>query len=203
MSDFILLTNDEVLEHHGILGQKWGIRRYQNKDGSLTDAGRQKYTKFDSNEYKQQRKGELEKEGIKGLKQKIQVNNESYLLSKSDKLAYKSLIKQENLQQKIKDASELGDSKQFNKLLKKWVNYQRDLRFDEILQDKDKIEPLAKAYVKASAGSTLGGLLGGFIGASIYAMVFGGDYMGQVTENSINARTKAEKDAEEYKKQFK
>lgn len=40
MSDFILLTNDEVLEHHGILGQKWGVRRYQNKDGSLTNFGK-------------------------------------------------------------------------------------------------------------------------------------------------------------------
>lgn len=28
------------LEHHGILGQKWGVRRYQNYDGSLTSAGR-------------------------------------------------------------------------------------------------------------------------------------------------------------------
>ena len=27
--------------HHGIKGQKWGVRRYQNKDGSLTTAGRQ------------------------------------------------------------------------------------------------------------------------------------------------------------------
>ena len=28
------------LEHHGILGQKWGVRRYQNKDGSLTAEGK-------------------------------------------------------------------------------------------------------------------------------------------------------------------
>lgn len=34
---------DNELYHHGILGQKWGVRRYQNKDGSLTNAGKRKY----------------------------------------------------------------------------------------------------------------------------------------------------------------
>jgi hypothetical protein len=34
---------DAYLAHHGILGQKWGIRRYQNKDGSLTPEGRARY----------------------------------------------------------------------------------------------------------------------------------------------------------------
>ena len=32
------------LYHHGILGQKWGVRRYQNSDGTLTDAGKTRYS---------------------------------------------------------------------------------------------------------------------------------------------------------------
>lgn len=34
---------DDYLSHHGILGQKWGVRRYQNADGSLTNAGKRRY----------------------------------------------------------------------------------------------------------------------------------------------------------------
>lgn len=43
------MTNE--LYHYGVLGMKWGVRRYQNKDGSLTNAGRKHLAKSLKKDY--------------------------------------------------------------------------------------------------------------------------------------------------------
>lgn len=37
------LIGESDLEHHGILGQKWGVRRFRNPDGTLTEEGKLRY----------------------------------------------------------------------------------------------------------------------------------------------------------------
>ncbi len=54
----------QELYHHGIKGQKWGIRKYQNEDGSLTEEGKARYGYDEST-------GKLSKEGKKVEKSDI------------------------------------------------------------------------------------------------------------------------------------
>ena len=58
------------LTHHGIKGQKWGIRRFQRKDGSLTNAGKKRY--YDTPELNK-KKSQLER-----LKAKREASNKEY-----------------------------------------------------------------------------------------------------------------------------
>ena len=50
--------HEEMLEHHGIKGQKWGVRRYQNKDGSRTALGKKRESSPDTKE-KEARKADV------------------------------------------------------------------------------------------------------------------------------------------------
>lgn len=50
--------NEEMLEHHGIKGQKWGVRRFQNKDGTRTALGKKRESSPDAKE-KEARKADV------------------------------------------------------------------------------------------------------------------------------------------------
>lgn len=55
--------------HHGVKGQKWGVRRYQNLDGSLTNAGKARRKKKSSKE--EVRSGKTTQERINSYKQRL------------------------------------------------------------------------------------------------------------------------------------
>lgn len=60
MASYIIERSDEHLAHHGIKGQRWGVRRYQNDDGTLTPEGKKRYS-YESSKYTAEGVADLKK----------------------------------------------------------------------------------------------------------------------------------------------
>lgn len=78
---------DDIIEHHGIKGMKWGVRRYQNYDGSYTQKGLERYKKAESvydKAKKEQKNGIGSREEVRVAKRKM---SKAYDKLKIDKMA--------------------------------------------------------------------------------------------------------------------
>ena len=111
------MYSDE-LSHHGILGQRWGIRRYQKKDGSLTPAGLKRYGS-EANFKKIQRaeataKKEAEKAKYRARTEaEIAKINKKYKINKPDTKKEETKAKEET---KEKEKSSKPKAKSINEM---------------------------------------------------------------------------------------
>ncbi len=142
------------LYHHGVKGQKWGIRRYQNADGTLTPAGRLKYGI------------ELRKE-VKGYKISTKANYDKAKQEYRDfrKSGIKDSVNRDKLKQKVKAAR---DEKRIANALTK--NKYKSLYFktrdpekkritkDMVISD-DKFNRTARKALITAVGAKLVGIV--------------------------------------------
>ena len=132
------------LIHHGIKGQKWGIRRFQNADGSLTAEGRARYgytvsaPKKDISKLSDSKKLKLAKKqyakDLRRIKWKDSVADDLARLREND------------------DLKKWGDNKEFKadmkKAYQKYVDYEKKGGYGPDYQD-ELLAPLYKKYPKA------------------------------------------------------
>lgn len=135
------IVNDDELYHHGILGQKWGVRRFQNKDGTLTEAGRKHYG---VSRYGDSPEGQAVYEEYKNS------NNFSYKVGArrlnrrvDDRLDKNSLAK---------DAASISPSKQINLVTR--VNEANSI--ESVLKNKNVVENVGKNTIKSRTIASIG-----------------------------------------------
>ena len=138
------------LAHHGVKGMKWGIRRFQNPDGSLTAEGKKRYEVNEKG--KMSRYGKKIYSRDKYISKEIDYqNNKINSLNKTRKAyedSYNKMLKEKN--SSIKELMQRGTSKKdaeaaFKEVLTRrkeeagWYKYQADkmIDYNKKLQDLD------------------------------------------------------------------
>lgn len=126
------LLEDNHLAHHGVKGQKWGLRRFQNEDGTLTKEGRERYYKHLDKDDKENNK--RLSEAPEELKFHIK-NKESLIRrglqngqSKNEAEAWHNARKK-YLENEIKYAPR---DKIFNKKMRKFLDKKKDITVSDL-----------------------------------------------------------------------
>lgn len=105
--NYIYKKKKDYLYHHGIQGQKWGVRKYQNPDGSLTAAG--------ADRYGIEEPGKIIKNEIKGMnKRQLKKSYESYKQKTLDEMNKDAVISDNEHAKVIKELAKKYNIKSYN-----------------------------------------------------------------------------------------
>lgn len=100
--------DQNYLQHHGTKGMKWGVRRYQNKDGSLTPAGKKHYAK-ESEKLKAEEQKLKAEQKVLANKKKTQAKFDKLDEKKAELEAKRKALAEE--QKKLKKGEKVSDDK--------------------------------------------------------------------------------------------
>lgn len=75
----MIIIYENHLQHHGIKGQRWGVRRYRKKDGSLTPAGKKRYSMSEdaikASDYRKKKVSQLTNKELRELNERTNLEN--------------------------------------------------------------------------------------------------------------------------------
>ena len=162
------LSTDE-LYHHGIKGQKWGVRRFQNEDGSLTNAGKKRYG---TKENFEKQYPEDVKRNVKAIKKTVGVAEKAATAKQQNRERAKEERKREIKADREKQIREEA-YKMSDKELRDVVNrLNMEERYTQVMRDREVIE-VGKSKTEKFMDFTVTALTVASTGLSIYATLKG------------------------------
>lgn len=162
---YFIYDDYSYLAHHGILGMHWGVRRYQNDDGTLTEAGKRRVKKASSYENRLNR---LDKSAVKEISRYNSADRKINKIEKKiKKVGSNNLsLKQTEQYPKLKESREkhyrnIGkiDSK-IMKQIKTITRKGYDVSVNDVMRKYPGVCEIGKQYVVTESDNRRGSIMG-------------------------------------------